>query len=80
MFLKLFAISVCVCVFCMYDSLIKKLNQLCQVSNDPLSVGSVAKGLNNEHQVDHHVASSILGSDTFLCLHRGAWGGISIAK
>ena len=47
---------------------------------DPSSVDSVAKGLNNERRVIHHVASSILGSDTLLCLHRGAWGGISVAK
>ena len=47
---------------------------------NPSSVGSVAKGLNNERRVVHHVASSILGSDTLLCLHRGAWGGISVAK
>ena len=44
------------------------------------NAGSVAKGLNNERRVVHHVASSILGSDTLLCLHRGAWGGISLAK
>ena len=48
--------------------------------NYPSSVGSVAKRLNNERQIDHHVASSILGSDTLLCLQCGAWGGISVAK
>ena len=50
------------------------------MKKNPSSVGSVAKGLNNERRVVHHVASSILGSDTLLCLHRGAWGGISVAK
>ena len=50
------------------------------VTYDPLSVGIVVKGLNNEHRVDHHVTSSILGNDTLLCLYRGAWGDIFEAK
>ena len=39
------------------------------IKRDTHSVGSVAKGLNNERRVVHHVASSILGSDTLLSLH-----------
>ena len=51
-----------------------------KIYSDLSSVGLVVKRLNNERRVDHHVASSIMGSDTLLCLHRSAWGDISVAK